>query len=145
MHQLIEYLVNIANVHGYAVRFDRISPKYIDLTNNSHVFYAEKCKYCIKCKEYTKHITIYHVTDYQRLWILAHEIGHIITKEQSRGKSTIKREFNASQWAINELRPKVNKGALNKGIKLLQGYFNSYLENEGLGLDSISLLEGDGD
>ena len=145
MHQLIDHLVNVANVRGYAVRFEQLGAKYNDLTNNSHVFYADVCKCCIRCHDYNKHIVIYHVTEYQKLWILAHEIGHIITKEQSRGKGLINKEFNASKWAIRELNSRLSKYAVKRGVRLLQGYFNSYLENEGLGLDSISLLEGDGE
>lgn len=143
MNKIIEHLMSIAKAKGYIVRLEPIDKKYSHLTNNSHVFYACETPFCRRCKKAEKHIIVYYVTKEEQLSILAHEVGHIETKDT--GWSLVEKEFNASKWALDELKPRVNKLVFNRSAKRLQKYLNTYLVQADIGQDSISLLEKDGE
>jgi hypothetical protein len=121
-NKLIKKLVSIAKVKGYTVQFEAYG-----IDNNAELYRYSELLY-----NYKK-IIVYYNTDFIKLVVLCHEIGHILHNDLIKyqySKHIAWHEYNASLWALKflkqvnfdrilEAKALLNKSLKNYGAKLL--------------------------
>jgi len=112
MKNMIKKLVMIAKAKGYRVQFEQYGlDNCAELYRQSMVFHDI--------------ILVYHNTDFLKLVVLSHEVGHLqtIKKTDLYSENVPYFEYKASQWALRFLKQagfnRLNevKALLNKSLK----------------------------
>jgi hypothetical protein len=135
--KLIDQLTEIAKSKGYSVHLEQADDSRKRIWG--HIYYGTEggCPYCGILR---KHIVVQFKDYKDLLWTLAHEVGHSFVQDMN-SKSTVLREYEASKWALYQLKPFIRYINLERGALMLQEWLNTYLECEDAVLADNNLVE----
>jgi hypothetical protein len=125
--QLIEKLRRIANNEHAQVTFNKVAQvTRLDDLPSSGVNWDIKTGL-------PKQVFMYYVSETQLLFYLAHEVGHIVTMRGGKIHEYLatkpQKELEASQWALNFIRPYKDEVDWVSGLEWLQEALNTYTWN----------------
>jgi hypothetical protein len=116
-NKLIKKLVSIAKVKGYTVQFEAYG-----IDNCAEIY--RQSKVLNDCQK----IIVYYNTDFLKLIVLLHEIGHIVTTGLSYALHVSECERIASLWALQFLK-RESFSQLNEARILLNKSLKTYEAN----------------
>lgn len=122
--QLIEKLRRIANNEHAQVTFNKVQVCRLEDLPSSGV------RWDVPSGLPTK-VVMYYVSEAQLLFYLAHEVGHIVTMRGGKIHDYLankpQKELEASQWALNFIRPYRDEVDWVGGLEWLQEALNTYI------------------